>query len=856
MHLFVHRGQFLLAGALMTCAFAAACGGGGGQATPTVPISTPVFGITPKPGQSPQAAPTLGPAGGANSVPAPVGSDLTGLLAGGSAAVPYLSKLAASVATPTPPVGTIAINGVVQSVNGSTLTISTGASPSPNAAPYVLATNDSLPPLLTVSITNSTLVDSPNGIKDLTIGTLIIAAGTLSSGATLNAAAIAPVTTGNLTTGKLRKRPRLAINSAQESRLAVMHASGRAIGAFAASEIVPDALRPLATADAQTEFSETKGLPGINVTVPFSVPIGKCFDLDVGVTFVLGFGVAYSWPMSISATEPSPIRIGTAGTVAMFATGIVPSAVSPNFEITDGATAILSGSVSVSCLVSQTYSLPSTSVGEAIAVSASIPAQFGDTPTTLSASSGIGNITCLPIAPFPGEWAEWLETLGVGLQACPHIVLQSGALQFGSINAEGGTLLVAPGALMPAASLSVEPTNGATLSYSITGTSPQYSYAQLAGLDVQLMVGYQVVASGTTPLVSSTLAPPLSSSGAMVLNWTLPAAAALTPAPTPTPRTTPTASPTIPPTASPTAIPGYVYTHYNAPEANAGTSAIANGPDGALWFTEVGVNRIGRITTTGVVTDYPIPMQNALAIPSGFIAAGSDGALWFTEWNKNVGTVAIGRITTAGSATQYLTGYNMPEDITLGPDRNMWFTVAVIQVAKITPSGSITYYINGGAGFDGVEQITTGPDGALWFTEEITTSSGHIDGIGRITTAGTAEQYFAGISPNAYPYGIATGSDGALWFTESRIPGRIGRITTSGKVTEFTAGTGFNQLIVPGPDGALWFTSVEPSQIGRITTAGAVTMYPYSGEGLVFGPDGALWFTLGEGGIGRLQFSH
>ncbi|MFZ0667590.1 MAG: hypothetical protein WAM97_17710, partial [Acidimicrobiales bacterium] len=32
--------------------------------------------------------------------------------------------------------------------------------------------------------------------------------------------------------------------------------------------------------------------------------------------------------------------------------------------------------------------------------------------------------------------------------------------------------------------------------------------------------------------------------------------------------------------------------------------AIASGPDGALWFTNVKKNTIGRITTAGVVTDY------------------------------------------------------------------------------------------------------------------------------------------------------------------------------------------------------------------------------------------------------------
>ena len=37
------------------------------------------------------------------------------------------------------------------------------------------------------------------------------------------------------------------------------------------------------------------------------------------------------------------------------------------------------------------------------------------------------------------------------------------------------------------------------------------------------------------------------------------------------------------------------------------SQGIAAGPDGALWFTNYGNNSIGRITTTGVVTNYTGP---------------------------------------------------------------------------------------------------------------------------------------------------------------------------------------------------------------------------------------------------------
>ena len=71
----------------------------------------------------------------------------------------------------------------------------------------------------------------------------------------------------------------------------------------------------------------------------------------------------------------------------------------------------------------------------------------------------------------------------------------------------------------------------------------------------------------------------------------------------------------------------------------AGPDQIAAGPDGNLWFTEAFGNKIGRITTAGVITEFAVP--TAGSGPFG-ITAGPDGAVWFLESFSN----KIGRITT------------------------------------------------------------------------------------------------------------------------------------------------------------------------------------------------------------------
>jgi virginiamycin B lyase len=274
--------------------------------------------------------------------------------------------------------------------------------------------------------------------------------------------------------------------------------------------------------------------------------------------------------------------------------------------------------------------------------------------------------------------------------------------------------------------------------------------------------------------------------------------------------------------------------------AGSAPGAITAGPDGALWFTESpgpGVRnaRIGRITTAGTVTEFPIPTANAF--PSD-ITRGPDGALWFTEGSVR----RIGRVTTGGSGTEFAVSGATGDlrGITAGPDGALWFT-ATEQVGRITTSGSVTLFsLSGG---DARDAITAGPDGALWFTEQ------NANRIGRITTSGTITS-FPVPTPESEPLGIVAGPDGALWFTEPNAR-KIGRITTGGAITEFPIRTqSYASQITAGPDGALWFGG---GKVGRITTSGMITDFLVpSAEDIAAGPDGALWFTEGVGRIGRI----
>lgn len=266
---------------------------------------------------------------------------------------------------------------------------------------------------------------------------------------------------------------------------------------------------------------------------------------------------------------------------------------------------------------------------------------------------------------------------------------------------------------------------------------------------------------------------------------------------------------------------------------------LAAGPGGAIWFAFLpgsGQNfSIARIMPSGAITQYPIP----IAGPPVGIAAGADGALWF-----QIGS-AIGRMTTSG----VFTFYPLPEwwsydgGITLGPDGNMWF-VSDLGIGYVTPGAIVTRRIDDVSGYlSAIGEIVTGSDGNLWVVG---------NGITRCSTAFVCKNF--PFPKNTFPYGasfLTEGPDGAVWFTGDCGPGGcyVGRIDTEGAYSSFPVPgvTGIPELsqISAGSDGALWFGS--PGQIIRMTTSGVITKIPLPDPNAFFGAMvpglGGMWFT-------------
>ncbi len=283
-----------------------------------------------------------------------------------------------------------------------------------------------------------------------------------------------------------------------------------------------------------------------------------------------------------------------------------------------------------------------------------------------------------------------------------------------------------------------------------------------------------------------------------------------------------------------TVIPGATNANYTVEGSDDGHAVVA-----VVTATNGGGSVSASTAAGGVVgapaAEYSLPAGGK----SEQITEGPDGNVWFTDWH----TSKIDKSAAANPITEYsLPTGDHSEQATEGPDGNLWFTDwHTSTIGKMTTSGKVEaeYVLPSGSAPCG---IAAGPDGNLWFTEHDS------DKIGKMTTSGKVEAEYA-LPTGSAPCGITAGpeKEGALWFTESE-SSKIGKITTSGTITEYALpkGSGTAEITV-GPDGNLWFTNPYTSKVGKITTSGTVTEYALPAEsrpaGIVAGADGNLWFV-------------
>jgi streptogramin lyase len=307
-------------------------------------------------------------------------------------------------------------------------------------------------------------------------------------------------------------------------------------------------------------------------------------------------------------------------------------------------------------------------------------------------------------------------------------------------------------------------------------------------------------------------------------------------------------------------------------EGLSGQSAIRDlvaAPDGNVWFADsgnfLGGSAIGKITADGTITEYSAGLGGSRPQRLGL---GSDGALWFTASQPS----AIGRATLDGE----IGAYDLPSglwDEAAGPDGNVWFTYggsggtepAIGRIERHQDGSALITLFHDGLGPSSEPDRIVAAGGYLWFSDDSESEAA----IGRISTSGQITEFRTGLSSGSSIWDLAVGSEGDVWFADNGA-GAVGRITSDGQISEF----GDDSLqpnwglrhVVAGPDGNIWFAySGGQAGVGKVSPSGKVTMFHDGYEGLGFnsspdeiaaGPNGELWFTSwtgsGSQSIGRI----
>jgi virginiamycin B lyase len=292
---------------------------------------------------------------------------------------------------------------------------------------------------------------------------------------------------------------------------------------------------------------------------------------------------------------------------------------------------------------------------------------------------------------------------------------------------------------------------------------------------------------------------------------------------------------------------------FPVPSPVADLQHIVAGPDGALWFTEKGANKVGSITTAGQITEYPIP-NNASGLadtgPTGIVSSG--GGLWFLT---DIGESTYRMATNGTFALVYSNGLYPAADLAPSDTGGVWLMQSFGDGTPRDGDALVRVDPNGTTHTNHLDSIAEAPDGSVWFN-----NGGSY--LYRMTDAGAQVSSPLSLpSPNEVS-SIAFGPNGMVWFTDYA-PNSLTGDGCCGGIDELAGGAshrtpiGVQQVVegsepdslTVGPDGALWFAFHKPppfpSQtnsfdgIGRIDPAtGQVQLAdtdPYVPSDIAFG---------------------
>ena len=259
-----------------------------------------------------------------------------------------------------------------------------------------------------------------------------------------------------------------------------------------------------------------------------------------------------------------------------------------------------------------------------------------------------------------------------------------------------------------------------------------------------------------------------------------------------------------------------VYVEYDTPGPNRMPWSAHPDKDGTFWVPYYGrANKIANLNpVTGEMTEYPVPNMGTAAIHSA--VPHPDGSVWLTEQGSN----KLGRW---DPRTKEITEY---QD-TVGKH-----TVRIDpKTGMVWSTGALSVFDPKTQKFTHIPEVPTcygialDRDGNAWFTELTQTGK-----VGKVDAKTLAVTKYTLPTVNGRPRRIEVDDKGIVWFGEFDA-GRIGRLDPkTGAITEFQLPGPQPTPYALGidRDGMVWYSSEYMDVIGRLDpNTGKVVEYPY-----------------------------
>jgi virginiamycin B lyase len=285
---------------------------------------------------------------------------------------------------------------------------------------------------------------------------------------------------------------------------------------------------------------------------------------------------------------------------------------------------------------------------------------------------------------------------------------------------------------------------------------------------------------------------------------------------------------------------------YEVPTPKSRPHDPAVAPDGSLWYTGQGANKLGRLDPkTGAFKEYPL--KTPASGPHGLVADKS-GNIWFTAiaggyigkldpmsgeiteyrpsggtridphtpvfdhngilWFTNEETNYIGRLdpkTGKMTLTKSPTPHAVPYGIVILPDNVPIFCeFGTNKLATIDPKTMTIREYTLPAASARPRRIALAPDGTIFYTDYARGYLGHFDP----AAEKLLKEWASPAGAESEPYGIAITSDGEVWYSESGVsPNTLVKFdpkSESFSLTQIPSGGGVVRNMVATPDRQLY----------------------------------------------------